>query len=211
MKIERGEFVREWNEDTPYKRYLDTPTGVSPRALPGTANTLYVSASDEHNERGEVISDVFTDPPTRKKMVEKRFRKMDFAKKELQKLYPVKLEGSANADITLVGWGSTINLLRALTRRLEQEGIKANILLIQVVAPFLSEDVAAILKSVKHPVIIEQNFTSQMARLIRMETGISIGDKINKYDGEPFSASEVLVQLKKLMEKGTPAVAGVAR
>src|SRR6185436_2553434 len=90
VKIDRGEFVAEWNGEGPYKRYLDTPTGVSPRALPGTPNALYVSSSDEHNERGEVISDVFTDPPTRRKMVEKRFRKMDFAKKELSKLYPPK-------------------------------------------------------------------------------------------------------------------------
>jgi 2-oxoglutarate ferredoxin oxidoreductase subunit alpha len=210
VKIDRGGFVTEYSEEGPYKRYLNTPTGVSPRALPGTANTLYVSPSDEHNERGEVISDVFTDPPTRRMMVEKRFRKMDYAKKELQGLYAPKLEGSPNADVTLVGWGSNDNLLRALMRRMEEAGTKTNILLIKVVAPFLSEDVAALLKSSKHPIMIENNFTSQMARLIRMETGIHIQDKILKYDGEPFVPSEVLAQIKKIMAKGAPAAAPVA-
>jgi 2-oxoglutarate ferredoxin oxidoreductase subunit alpha len=104
-----------------------------------------VSASDEHNERGEVISDVFTDPVMRKKMVEKRMRKVEAAKKELAKLFPVKLEGPADADVTLVGWGSTLNLTRALQRRLKEDNISSNILMIRVVAPFLSEDVAAVL------------------------------------------------------------------
>src|SRR5262249_2317492 len=124
VRIDRGEVLTEWNEPTPYLRYQLTPSGISPRAYPGTKNATYVSASDEHNERGEVISDVFTDPVMRKKMVEKRMRKMDLAKKELQKLFPVKLEGTPDADVTLVGWGSNYNLLRALSRRLEEEGTK---------------------------------------------------------------------------------------
>ena len=147
-----------------------------------------MSASDEHNERGEVISDVFTDPVMRKKMVDKRMRKMDVAMKEVSKLFPVKLEGPADADVTLVGWGSTYNLLMALQRRLAEEGTKANILMIKVIAPFLSDEVSAILTKCKRPIIIESNYTSQMARLIRMETGFTIKDKILKYDGEPFPA-----------------------
>jgi len=212
VRIDRGEVLTEWTGEGPYKRYQDTPTGISPRIYPGTKNALYVSASDEHNERGEVISDVFTDPPTRKKMVEKRMRKMDFAKKELAKspFFAPKLEGSANAAVTLVGWGSTSNYLRAVARRLEEEGTKTNILLIRVAAPFLSDEVATLLKSCKHPIMIENNFTSQMARLIRMETGIEIKDRLNKYDGEPFVTSEVVAEVKKIIAKGSPAPAAAA-
>lgn len=205
VRIDRGEFVKEWNQEGPYKRYLDTPSGISPRALPGTPNAMYVSPSDEHNERGEVISDVFTDPPTRKKMVEKRMRKVELARQELAKLFPPKLEGSASADVTLVGWGSNANLLRALMRRLEEMGVKTNILLIKVIAPFLSDEVGALLSSVKHPIMIENNYTSQMARLIRMETGYQIKDRVLKYDGEPFVPSEVLAQIQKILAKGAPA------
>lgn len=209
VRVDRGEIIAEWKGDG-YKRYLDTPTGISPRALPGTRGTLYVSSSDEHNEKGEVISDVCTDPPTRKKMFEKRMRKMVYAKQELAKLFPVKLEGTPNADVTLVGWGSTHNLLRALARRLEEEGVQTNILMIKVVAPFLSEEVHAVLSKCKRLVMIENNFTSQMARLIRMETGIHITDRILKYDGEPFFAGETYQQIKKILAKNpAPATAGV--
>jgi 2-oxoglutarate/2-oxoacid ferredoxin oxidoreductase subunit alpha len=135
----------------------------------------------------------------RKKMVEKRMRKMETAQKEIAKLFPVKLEGPAAADVTLVGWGSTYNLLRALSRRLEEEGTKANILMIKVIAPFLSDEVSAILNKCKRPIILENNYTSQMSRLIRMETGFNIKDKILKYDGEPFPASMAYREVKRIL------------
>jgi 2-oxoglutarate ferredoxin oxidoreductase subunit alpha len=209
VRVDRGEIITEWNGNG-YKRYQDTPSGISPRALPGTRGTQYVSASDEHDERGVVISDVFTDPPTRKKMVEKRMRKVEGARKELAKLYPPKLEGSPDADVTLVGWGSTANLLHALMRRLEEEGVRTNIFLIKVIAPFLSEEVTAVLSICKRLVMIEANFTSQMSRLLRMETGIHIQDRILKYDGEPFTAGETYNELKRILAKG-PAREAVAR
>ncbi len=205
VRVDRGDVLTEWTEPTPYLRYKDTPTGISPRVYPGTKNASYVSASDEHNERGEVISDVFTDPAMRKKMVEKRMRKIDNAKKEIAKLFPVKLEGSTDADVTLVGWGSNYNLLNALSRRLEEEGTKTNILMIKVIAPFLSEEVSAILSKCKRPIIIENNFTSQMARLIRMETGFNIKDRILKYDGEPFPAGLAYKEVKKILAKKNSA------
>jgi 2-oxoglutarate ferredoxin oxidoreductase subunit alpha len=199
VRVDRGDVVTEWTDAAPYLRYKITPNGISPRLYPGTPNATYVSASDEHNERGEVISDVFTDPVMRKKMVEKRMRKVEEARKEVAKLFPVTLEGPADADVTLVGWGSTLNLLRALSRRLAEEGTKANILMIKVIAPFLSEEVLAILSKCKRPIMIENNYTSQMSRLIRMETGFNIKDKILKYDGEPFPASMAYREIKRIL------------
>jgi 2-oxoglutarate ferredoxin oxidoreductase subunit alpha len=199
VRVDRGDVVAEWKEATPYLRYKITPNGISPRIYPGAPNAMYVAPSDEHNERGEVISDVFTDPVMRKKMMEKRMRKMDLAKKELAKLFPVKLEGPADAEVTLVGWGSTYNLLHALARRLTEEGAKVNLLMVKVIAPFLSEDVATILAKSKRPIMIENNYTSQMSRLIRMETGFDIKDKILKYDGEPFPAGLAYQEVKKIL------------
>src|SRR5207244_8442063 len=67
VAIERGELVTEWPKTNgPYRRYANTPSGVSPRALPGTEGTEYVAATDEHDEEGILISDVFTSPPVRR-------------------------------------------------------------------------------------------------------------------------------------------------
>jgi len=121
------------------------------------------------------------------------------AKKELEKLFPVKLEGPADADVTLITWGSTYSYVQAMARRLNDEGTKTNILLIRVVAPFLTEQTTAALKKVKRGIIIEMNYTGQMQRLLRMETGISISDRINKYDGEPFEPNQLYQDIKKIL------------
>src|SRR5499427_6000844 len=105
VPIDRGEIVHKVPEGTgQFKRYEFTPSGVSPRALPGTPGAMYVAATDDHDEEGVVISDVFTTPPVRRKIQEKRMRKMEAVLAELQ---PPRLEGPPDADVTLVGWGST--------------------------------------------------------------------------------------------------------
>src|SRR6267143_1249540 len=79
FKIDRGELITEANAQfggEPYLRYKDTPSGISPRAVPGLPGHLYVSGTDEHDEDGVLISDVYTDTVRRKKMVDKRVRKM---------------------------------------------------------------------------------------------------------------------------------------
>src|SRR5207249_2180019 len=63
VPIERGEIVRGWNGEGKFKRYAFTKNGISPRALPGTEGTLHVAATDDHDEEGILISDVFTSPP----------------------------------------------------------------------------------------------------------------------------------------------------
>ena len=63
-KIERGEMIFEYKGGpTNYLRYKDTPSGVSPRAIPGTPEHLYVSATDEHDEDGVTISDAPSSVP----------------------------------------------------------------------------------------------------------------------------------------------------
>lgn len=48
-----------------------------------------------------------------------------------------------------------------------------------------------VLKNAKLSIGIEQNATSQFARLVRMETGFSIQNHINRYDGRPFTVEEL--------------------
>jgi pyruvate/2-oxoacid:ferredoxin oxidoreductase alpha subunit len=43
----------------------------------------------------------------------------------------------------------------------------------------------------RHAVVVEQNYTAQLAKLLRMEAGVEIR-AINKYDGRPFSPEEIV-------------------
>ena len=50
--IERGEIVTSNDSDKLYKRFKYTDNGVSPRAFPGTSNTVFQASSDEHDDYG---------------------------------------------------------------------------------------------------------------------------------------------------------------
>jgi 2-oxoglutarate ferredoxin oxidoreductase subunit alpha len=197
VSIDRGEIVTEWSEDRPYKRYEFTKSGVSPRALPGTEGTVYVAGSDDHDEGGILISDVFTSPPIRRKIQEKRMRKVDAALAELEA--PV-LEGPPDAEITFIGWGSTKGVIAEAIRKLAAEGIAANQLHVKYLVPFHTNEISAILKDCKRTICVEANYTGQFARHLRAETGITIDDHIRKYDGEPFEPLYIVNEVKAILE-----------
>jgi 2-oxoglutarate/2-oxoacid ferredoxin oxidoreductase subunit alpha len=195
--IDRGEVVTEWSEaQGKFKRFKFTESGISPRALPGTANTQFVSASDEQDEEAILISDMFTSQATRRKIMEKRGRKVENLLKELPA--PV-LEGPADADLTLVCWGSTWGVVKEAAELLNAKGIKTNFLNIKWIAPFHAKEVGEILAKAKKKISVEVNFTSQMARHIKAETGISMDAHINRYDGEPIEPLYVVQHVERIL------------
>jgi len=197
VPIERGELVTEWKGQGPFKRYAFTPSGISPRALPGTEGAVYVAATDEHDEEGILISDVFTSPPVRRKIMEKRMKKLEALRKELA---PPKLEGPREAEVTLIGWGSTRGVIREAVAQLAAEGIPSNQLHFKVLFPFHAEEALAILKTSKRTVSVEANQTGQFARHLRAETGFTVDHQILKYDGEPFEPQHIVHQVKAILD-----------
>jgi len=205
--IERGELItaapdgdngREAVSGEPYLRYKDTASGISPRAVPGVPGHIHVAASDEHDEDGVLISDVYTDTVRRKKMVDKRTRKMATV---FEHLPAPKLEGSIDAEVTLVGWGSTWGVISEAVERLNREGISTSHLQIKVLVPFHVTEVSAILGRSRRVVVVENNQSGQFARHLRAETGITAHGHIRKYDGEPFEPKHIVAGVKKILEE----------
>lgn len=188
------------NGSNGYQRYLNTETGISPRALPGLEGYVYVAASDEHDEDGVLISDEFTNPFKRRMMVEKRARKFAHV---AQQVAPPQLEGPADAEVTLVGWGSTYGVIREAVAQLAAQGVKANHLPIKWIVPFHSEEVSAILNAAKRTIIVENNFSGQFARYLRSETGIAADGHIRKYDGEPFLPHHIVEGVQQQLAGAT--------
>jgi 2-oxoglutarate/2-oxoacid ferredoxin oxidoreductase subunit alpha len=198
VPIDRGEIVSDWPESNgTYKRYAFTKSGVSPRALPGTEGTLYVAASDDHDEEGILISDIFTSQAVRRKVQEKRMRKLDGLLRDTEA--PV-LEGSPDAEVTLIGWGSTKGVIHEAIVQLDAEGIRANQLQIKYLVPFHSNEVTQILRNCKKTICVEANYTGQFARHLRAETGITVDHHILKYDCEPFEPHQILEEVKAILE-----------
>jgi 2-oxoglutarate/2-oxoacid ferredoxin oxidoreductase subunit alpha len=190
-KIDRGQLITEpaSNGSNGYKRYLDTPSGISPRAIPGTAGYVHVVATDEHDEDGVLISDEFTNPIKRRRMVEKRARKMVDIEKRIE---PPRIEGPQDAEVTLIGWGSTRGVIREAVEQLKALGISANQLAVKWIVPLHVEAITEAFARAKRTIIIENNYSGQFARYLRSETGLAADGHIRKYDGEPFMPHHIV-------------------
>ncbi|HWX21944.1 MAG TPA: 2-oxoacid:acceptor oxidoreductase subunit alpha [Candidatus Binatia bacterium] len=181
--------------DNTYLRYRNTPSGISPRAVPGTPGHIHIAATDEHDEDGTLISDEFTNPIKRRMMVEKRARKMETV---LSQIAPPKLVGPENAAVTLVGWGSTQGVIREAVEKLAaEEGIVANKLQIKWLVPLHTDEITRILSRSKRVIIVENNYSGQFARYLRSETGFNAHGHIRKYDGEPFRPHHIVEAVKE--------------
>ena len=201
VPIERGEWVTELSPKDAgnggYKRYALTPSGISPRVRPGRAGLVHVSGTDDHDERGFLISDEHTNTAIRRKMHEKRMRKMDGVRARLKA--PV-LEGPAQAAVTLIGWGSTWSVIQEAAAQLTEAGVRANQLHFKYLHPFHGAEAKAILEACERTVVVEANFTGQFARHLRAESGFSVDHVLVRYDGEPFEPAYIVQRVRGLLE-----------
>jgi 2-oxoglutarate ferredoxin oxidoreductase subunit alpha len=186
---------------TAYQRYALTDSGISPRAVPGTPGYVHVVATDEHDPEGGLISDEFTNPHKRRAMHEKRMRKMQSV---LQHLAPPELYGPPEADVTLVGWGSTQGVIReAIDKLRDEHHIVANNLQIKWLVPLHAEAILETLSQSRRVIMVENNFSGQFARYLRSETGFEAGGHIRKYDGEPFMPHHIVEGVKEILAGAT--------
>jgi 2-oxoglutarate ferredoxin oxidoreductase subunit alpha len=170
-----------------YRRFAYADSGISPLAIPGGSRALVVADSDEHDQEGHITEDA----ETRRRMVEKRlFRKLPLIRAEID---PPSLYGDSRADTLVVGWGSTYGVLREAVDSLSTESSVALLHFVEIYPFPLTDrfDFVALLKSAKRTICIENNGTSQFARLVMAETGHRFDETVNKYDGRPFLVEEL--------------------
>ncbi len=186
-----------------YKRYQYTDSGVSPRAIPGQPGLNFVAGSDEHDEKGHLVSDVKSGIPIwvaeRQHMMDKRMRKLKGLVRDAE---PPVWEGPADAPLTLVAWGSTIGAVRDARRVLDASGLATNLLRFPTVYPLDAERVVAEFAKTKRTLLIEANYSGQFGHLLRAETGIYLSEHLLKYDGEPFYPHEIVARVREMMHRG---------
>ena len=190
VKIERGKLIDNSSALRDYQRYELTDSGVSLRAVPGQGEALVCADADEHNAAGHLIEDI----PTRIQQMDKRLHKLESLQEEIAA--PL-FENHPGANLTLIGWGSTLGAIREAASLLQKQAILVNILHFSEIWPFPQEFVETALQRTPGHVVVENNATGQMAALIRQQTGIEISSHINKYDGRPMSAQYIVDELLK--------------
>jgi 2-oxoglutarate ferredoxin oxidoreductase subunit alpha len=170
-----------------YARYAPTESGISPRLAFGQGGHTVTLDSDEHTPEGHITEDLRA---VRPKAVEKRLEKARRLRSEIR---PPRTDRTDDAELILVGWGSTkiaiteaVDLLRADGRRigaihfaelwpLPQIGPQAN-------ARYWT---------------VEGNATGQLALLLRGELGWPIEGTIGRSDGLPIDARFVVQHVEE--------------
>lgn len=175
--------------DADYVRYRFTDDGVSPRGIPGLGQGLVCVDSDEHDEEGHITEDF----DVRIRMVDKRLRKMEMLTREA--VQP-KLIGDQGYETLLIGWGSTLGAVSEAMRGLGDESI--SFLHFGQVYP-LPEEARSFIGNAERTIVIENNATGQFAKLLRLESGLEVDERINKYNGLPFSTEELTERLEELL------------
>ena len=192
--IDRGELLTSQQLDAlgePYLRYRDTPSGISPRALPGHPKGVYQACSDEHDEYGHFEDE---DAANRLRMAGKRLRKF---RNIVEDLTGPEIYGPEGAEVTLMGWGSTYGAMREAVDRLNQAGTKANLLHFVDVWPFPETKAAPLIEAARTLIAVEGNQTGQFAHLVRATTGRRADHLVLRWDGRPLSADYIVAHLKE--------------
>ena len=183
IKIEKPKMFRGKH----YTRYKFTKDGVSPLAFPGTKDVVVKSCSYEHDEFG-----ITTDDPEKiRKIQEKRFAKLKYIEKEVERLETVKVYGKG--ENVVVTWGSSIGAVLEAIKNLRE----ARVIQIIYISPFPTRKVTKELKDSKKIIGVEANFRGQLCELITEKTGIKVDRKILKYDGREFDPTELFSELKE--------------
>jgi 2-oxoglutarate ferredoxin oxidoreductase subunit alpha len=173
-----------------YKRYRITESGVSPRSIPSAFGLEVAADSHEHDEYGHITEDA----QIRQAMVDKRSRKL---KGLAEDIGPPRKFGSKKADLLLVGWGSTYGPMAEAVEILNRDGRALGGIHLSGLWPFPRKEMDRALHGSRKWVVVENNATGQLARLVQMEIQRRPDGQILKYDGRPFTADEIVEHLTK--------------
>jgi 2-oxoglutarate ferredoxin oxidoreductase subunit alpha len=172
-----------------YQRYAFTESGVSPRGVPGFGTGLVVVDSDEHDTAGHITEDL----DIRIKMVDKRLKK---GKSLRDDILPPEFTGPRIYNNLVVCWGSTYTIAAEAVKNLGNDDV--GLLHFKQVYP-LPKETLDYLRKAEKTIIVENNATSQFAKLIKLRTGIDIKSKILKYNGLSFCVEELTKELKDVL------------
>lgn len=183
-QINNQRFILE-NIPKDYKSYQITENGVSPRLVPGQGPITFVN-SYEHKEDGHTTED----PNPIVKMNDKRLKKIKYFSEEIKKLNPASVYGKGKNLI--ISWGSTKGAIIDALPELKD----FRFLQISYISPFPKEEVIKEVKKSQKVILAENNATGLLGDVISEQTGISITDKVLKYDARPFTPEILIKKIK---------------
>ena len=186
------EFTTEPNgEDGQFLPYLRDPVTLArPWAVPGTPGLQHRIGG---LEKEDVTGHINYEAANHQRMTDLRAAKVQ---KVADSLPPTAVEDpDGDADVLVVGWGSTAGPLQAACHELRGQGRSVARVHLRHIAP-LPHDIDDILRRYRRVVCAENN-SGQLAMLLRSRTLVDV-QRYNRVSGQPFSTSELIEAINTL-------------
>ena len=174
---------------TPYMR---AENGTRYWAVPGREGFTHILGGLEKDSNTGAIS---TDPENHDLMTRLRQQKID----NIQ-VPDLEVEGDVNdADLLIVGFGSTYGHLHAAMDELRAAGNKVALAQFKYLNP-LPKNTAAVLSKYNKVVVAEQNM-GQLAAYLRMKVDGFVPYQFNQVKGQPFVVEELVNAFNEIINK----------
>ena len=195
-EIKHGEIAKESDPDE-YLRYKDTESWISPKAIPGTKNTLFITTSYEHTESWATNED----PKIKVQQMEKRARKMDtFKNEELKEWIAYEIINPNAKKFFITWWINRYPIEKVISEKNDWW-----LIVMKVFQPF-DESLRKFFKEQENQIekllFVELNHDGSCERYIRTECGLTTDewnnkiDHLRKYSLYPLMVEEVEEKIK---------------
>ena len=175
---------------TPYER--DSETKARYWAIPGQEGYTHILGGLEKDEHTGAIS---TDPANHNLMVHERAEKV-----ALIPVPDLEVEGDKDdAELLIVGFGSTYGHLHSAMDQLRQKGRKVALAQFKYVNP-LPRNTAQVLGSYDKVVVAEQNL-GQLAAVLRAKIDGFVPYQYNEVKGQPFVVADLVNNFEEIIQK----------
>mgnify|MGYP001161324539 FL=1 len=185
----KSEFRTDPEGYLPYKRNKETLARDWVRiGTPGLEHTI--GGLEKTNETGQITQD----PENHDLMTRLRYEKTQKVANDIPEL---EIMGDKDADLLLVGWGSTLGSMRASMEAVASQGKKVAMINIRHLNP-LPKNLGDILRSFKKVAVIELNL-GHLNMLIRSKFLIDTAF-LGRVTGQPIAVTEMIDFINKELE-----------
>ncbi|HJP16443.1 MAG TPA: 2-oxoacid:acceptor oxidoreductase subunit alpha, partial [Acidimicrobiales bacterium] len=179
------EYATEFNHvgedgEADYWPYLRDEKLVRSMAIPGTPDLMHRIGGIEKEDGSGNIS---YDPANHSRMIEIRAERI----KRIE-VPDVEVVGDPDAEVLVVGWGSTWGSITSALGRLRSSGHKVAHIHLTHLNPF-PKNLGEVLENRKHVLVPEMNL-GQLSLMLRAEYLVD-AKPISKVAGQPFTAGEL--------------------
>ncbi len=183
--------VRHPKAGEPFEPYQRDERLSRPWALPGTPGLQHRVGG---LEKTDITGHVCYEPQNHEHMVRLRRQKIDNIARTLP---PLEVLGRRDAELVVVGWGSTYGAITTAVEHCQAEGLSVSSIHLRYLDP-LPPELGTLLPRFGR-VLIPENNLGQLRRHLRAELPVDpLG--FNKVQGKPFAVGEIEAKIREVLK-----------